>query len=311
MKQYYFSIAFAVITILVCCVYFYRTANKSRKRIRLLDESLGRYEVKYKAEGLDKHYESLATEKLIKEHKSITDAYDAHLDDMEKLAELGCKEKFIIDVLNSRGVDTDKLVNESRENEYKSKKAFRKNIKIVSSPKALIWVAFIYFELIFLGGSALICYEMYDRIDTWGLKRSLTMDNELIVEVVFLLLVLYFIYYMFLFFKINTYSLDIEDNEIVYKFITKKVIPYSEIKALQSIKQPTREVRDLHILRIILSSKRIIRIRLDHLDVNQYDEVIRPRKAKLEVHSDEDMILDFIKTKTGIKVEDKRKWFFM
>lgn len=185
-----------------------------------------------------------------------------------------------------------------------------KNIKIISFKNSTIF-SIVVLAVFMSALAVLLFFEIYSRIYSQGMGWEWFVTKEGLVVTSIFLLSVYLIYYLALLFKMNVYSVTMEENGFIYKFIRKEVIPYSIISRIQLIEYRARGGKIVRALKIFLNRKRIIRLRLDHLDINRYDDVIKARLPYLEVHSNEDLILDFLREKTGKSIEQKSGDLFL
>lgn len=305
MKSLQIPIIFTVIVLLGSIVYYFYSTNKIKKKYKLLDEQIVKFTEKYKAEGLDKHYQSWDTKKLIKEYKKILDAYDEYMDNQEKVAELGGQETLISDVLAARGIDIDELINTHAEKADAPKNGIKENIKIASFKLTLV-LSYILSEVIFIAAVVLFSFGFYNQVYSQGMGWAWFTSTDNLLECLVLLLFIVCIYILILHFKMNVYYLELKKEHFTYKFILKKTIPYSNISRIMLVSYRSKGGEEVRMLKIILKHKNKVRIRLDHLNINNFDDVIRPRKPNyLKEYGNENLILDFLASKTRKIIEKK------
>lgn len=185
-----------------------------------------------------------------------------------------------------------------------------KNIKIISFKNTTIFSIVVLAT--FVSALALMLFfEIYNRVYSQDMGCEWFLTKEGLVLTASFLLSVYLVSYLTLLFKMNVYSIIMEEDGFIYKFIRKQAIPYSGIKRMQLIEYRARGGTVVHALKLFLNNKRIIRLRLDHLDINRLDDIIKARLPYLEVHSNEDLVLDFLKEKTGQSIEQKNGDLFL
>lgn len=305
MKQLIVLLVILIVVIGGCSLFYFYFIHKIKVENRLLGKHIDRLTTKYKAEGLDRYYQGLKTTELIRAHKNTVDAYDRYVDDMEKAAELNCRENFILAALAARGVDTEALVKKHLGQEQLSKSTFDRNVKIVSVEMSTIFIL-MFFEILALAIAALSLTYTYVILKTTDWNRHLLFSQEFLIMLALFALSLFSAHGTFEAFKANTYVLKLEEREFIYKFISERTIPYDAIHKLLFVSRVNTWERDYHELRIILNDGKTIRLRVDHLYFYKAAEIIRPKdKRYLDSPGDEDLIWEFFTRKTGKPIEGK------
>lgn len=304
-------IIFLIITA-VSVVYYLYVINRLKRKRRLLTEAINSYTENFKAEGLDKYYESLDTKKLVSEYKEIINVYGEAVDQQEKLAELGSKENLITDVLTKRGLDIDQLINVQPYKAHTSRRLPKESLEIVSF-KATSILSYIFLEILMFAGITVIVYDMYTRIFTYRLGWSWLANKDNLLEGLFLLLFVYSFFALLKDLKKNIYTLIMGKDAFTYKHLFRKTLPYSAVSEIRLVNYAGRGGHEIQMLQFIVNNQRKIEFRLDHLGINSSDEVIRPSDPRyLKVRGNEQLILDFLEFRTAkpvVRVNGGIKFF--